>query len=81
MNFIPLSPATRRAYAAALKDLFGRELGNAVSPETIGSFLTLSEHEAIGRVGLIGGLLQFALTDQDSELYLRGSTLTMPLGW
>jgi hypothetical protein len=35
---IQLSPATRRSYAAALKDFFQREMGTVVSPEAIGSF-------------------------------------------
>jgi integrase/recombinase XerC len=47
---IQLSPATRRSYAAALKDFFQREMGTVVSPALIASFLALSEHEAIGRV-------------------------------
>jgi integrase/recombinase XerC len=47
---LQLSPATRRSYTAALKDFFQREMGTLVSPEAIGSFLSLSEHEAIGRV-------------------------------
>ncbi len=47
---IQLSPATRRSYATGLKDFFRREFDTAVSPETISSFLNLSEHEAIGRV-------------------------------
>jgi integrase/recombinase XerC len=47
---IQLSPATRRSYAAALKDFFQREMGTVVSPEVNGSFLALSEHEAIGHV-------------------------------
>jgi integrase/recombinase XerC len=47
---LQLSPETQRSYAAALKDFFRREMGLVVSPEAIGSFLALSEHEAIGRV-------------------------------
>jgi integrase/recombinase XerC len=47
---LQLSPEPRRSYAAALKDFFRREMGLVVSPEAIGSFLALSEHEAIGRV-------------------------------
>jgi hypothetical protein len=34
---IQLSPATRRSYAAALKDFFQREMGMVVSPASIGS--------------------------------------------
>jgi integrase/recombinase XerC len=60
---IQLSPATRRSYAAGLKDFFHREFDTIVSPETISSFLSLSEHEAIGKVlAYRGHLLQAGLS-------------------
>lgn len=60
---IQLSPATRRSYAAGLKDFFRREFDTTVSPETISSFLNLSEHEAIGKVlAYRGHLLEAGLS-------------------
>ena len=47
---LQISPATRRSYAAALKDFFGRELETEVSVAAIESFLQLPEREAIGHV-------------------------------
>ena len=47
---LQISPATRRSYAAALKDFFGRELETEVSVAAIESFLQLPEWEAIGHV-------------------------------
>ena len=47
---LQISPATRRSYAAALKDFFGRELEVEVSVAAIESFLQLPEREAIGHV-------------------------------
>ena len=45
---LQISPATRRSYAAGLRDFFRREFQVEVSPETILAFLQLSEWEAIG---------------------------------
>lgn len=60
---IQFSSATRRSYAAGLKDFFRREFDTAVSPETIGTFLNLSEHEAIGQVlAYRGHLLEAGLS-------------------
>ena len=47
---LQISPATRRSYAAGLRDFFRREFQASVSPETILAFLQLSEQEAIGYV-------------------------------
>ena len=47
---LQISPATRRSYAAALKDFFERELETEVSVAAIESFLQLPEREAIGHV-------------------------------
>jgi integrase/recombinase XerC len=47
---LQISPATRRSYAAGLRDFFRREFQVEVSPETILAFLNLSEWEAIGHV-------------------------------
>jgi integrase/recombinase XerC len=47
---LQISPATRRSYAAGLRDFFRREFQAAVSPGTILAFLNLSEREAIGHV-------------------------------
>jgi integrase/recombinase XerC len=47
---LQISPATRRSYAAGLRDFFRREFQVAVSPETILAFLQLPEWEAIGSV-------------------------------
>jgi integrase/recombinase XerC len=47
---LQISPATRRSYAAGLRDFFRREFQVSVSPETILAFLNLSEWEAIGYV-------------------------------
>jgi integrase/recombinase XerC len=47
---LQISPATRRSYAAALKDFFQRELETEVSVAAIESFLQLSERSAIGHV-------------------------------
>jgi integrase/recombinase XerC len=47
---LQISPATRRSYAAGLRDFFRREFQVAVSPETILAFLQLPEWEAIGHV-------------------------------
>jgi integrase/recombinase XerC len=47
---LQISPATRRSYAAGLRDFFRREFQAGVSPETILAFLNLSEWEAIGHV-------------------------------
>ena len=47
---LQISPATRRSYAAALKDFFQRELETEVSVTAIESFLQLPEREAIGHV-------------------------------
>jgi integrase/recombinase XerC len=47
---LQISPATRRSYAAALKDFFQRELATEVSVAAIESFLRLPEREAIGHV-------------------------------
>jgi integrase/recombinase XerC len=47
---LQISPATRRSYAAGLRDFFRREFQVSVSPETILAFLNLSESEAIGYV-------------------------------
>jgi integrase/recombinase XerC len=47
---LQISPATRRSYAAALKDFFQRELETEVSVAAIESFLRLPEREAIGHV-------------------------------
>ena len=47
---LQISPATRRSYAAGLRDFFRREFQASVSPETILAFLQLSEREAIGHV-------------------------------
>ena len=47
---LQISPATRRSYAAALKDFFQRELEIEVSVAAIESFLRLPEREAIGHV-------------------------------
>jgi len=46
---LQISPATRRSYAAGLRDFFRREFQVAVSPETIFAFLQLSEWEAIAK--------------------------------
>jgi integrase/recombinase XerC len=47
---LQISPATRRSYAAGLRDFFRREFQVSVSPETILAFLNLSERSAIGHV-------------------------------
>jgi integrase/recombinase XerC len=47
---LQISPATRRSYAAGLRDFFRREFQVSVSPETIFAFLQLPEGEAIGHV-------------------------------
>ena len=47
---LQISPATRRSYAAGLRDFFRREFQASVSPETILAFLQLPEWEAIGHV-------------------------------
>jgi integrase/recombinase XerC len=47
---LQISPATRRSYAAGLRDFFRREFQVEVSPETILAFLQLPEWEAIGHV-------------------------------
>jgi site-specific recombinase XerD len=47
---LQISPATRRSYAAGLRDFFRREFQAEVSPETIFAFLQLPEREAIGHV-------------------------------
>jgi integrase/recombinase XerC len=47
---LQISPATRRSYAAGLRDFFRREFQVSVSPETILAFLQLPEREAIGHV-------------------------------
>jgi integrase/recombinase XerC len=47
---LQISPATRRSYAAGLRDFFRREFQAEVSPETILAFLQLPEWEAIGHV-------------------------------
>jgi integrase/recombinase XerC len=47
---LQISPATRRSYAAGLRDFFRSEFQVSVSPETILAFLNLSEREAIGYV-------------------------------
>ena len=47
---LQISPATRRSYAAGLRDFFRREFQVSVSPETILAFLQLPEWEAIGYV-------------------------------
>ena len=47
---LQISPATRRSYAAGLRDFFRREFQVDVSPETIIAFLQLPEREAIGYV-------------------------------
>ena len=47
---LQISPATRRSYAAALKDFFGRELETEMSVAAIELFLQLPEREAIGHV-------------------------------
>jgi integrase/recombinase XerC len=47
---LQISPATRRSYAAGLRDFFRREFQVSVSPKTILAFLQLSECEAIGYV-------------------------------
>jgi integrase/recombinase XerC len=47
---LQISPATRRSYAAGLRDFFRREFQAAVSPETILAFLQLPEGSAIGHV-------------------------------
>lgn len=47
---LQISPATRRSYAAGLRDFFRREFQVSVSPETILAFLQLPEGSAIGHV-------------------------------
>jgi integrase/recombinase XerC len=47
---LQISPATRRSYAAGLRDFFRREFQASVSPETILAFLQLPEGSAIGYV-------------------------------
>jgi integrase/recombinase XerC len=47
---LQLSPATRRSYAAGLRNFFRREFQASVSPETILAFLQLPEGSAIGHV-------------------------------
>ena len=47
---LQISPATRRSYAAWLRDFFRREFQVSVSPETILAFLQLPEREEIGYV-------------------------------
>ena len=47
---LQISPATRRSYAAGLRDFFRREFQVSVSPETILAFLQLPECSAIGHV-------------------------------
>ena len=47
---LQISPATRRSYAAGLRDFFRREFQSEVAPETIVAFLQLPEREAIGHV-------------------------------
>jgi integrase/recombinase XerC len=61
---LQISPATRRSYAAGLRDFFRREFQlAAVTPETIESFLRLDEHQAIGRViSYRGNLLSAGLS-------------------
>ncbi|WP_373544155.1 hypothetical protein [Chamaesiphon sp.] len=46
---LQISSATRRSYAAGLRDFFRREFQVSVSPETIVAFLHLSEREAIAK--------------------------------
>ncbi len=46
---LQISPATRRSYAAGLRDFFRREFQVSVSPETILAFLQLPEREAIAK--------------------------------
>ncbi len=46
---LQISPATRRSYAAGLRDFFRREFQVSVSPETIVAFLQLPEREAIAK--------------------------------
>ena len=60
---LQISPATRRSYAAGLRDFFRREFQVSVSPETILAFLNLSEREAIGYViAYRGHLLEAGLS-------------------
>jgi integrase/recombinase XerC len=47
---LQISPATRRSYAAGLRDFFRREFQVEVSPKTILAFLQLPEWDAIGHV-------------------------------
>jgi hypothetical protein len=46
---LQISHATRRSYAAGLRDFFRREFQVSVSPETILAFLNLSGWEAIAK--------------------------------
>ena len=47
---LQISSATRRSYAAGLRDFFRQEFQVSVSPETILAFLKLPKWEAIGYV-------------------------------
>jgi hypothetical protein len=53
---LQISPATRRSYAAGLRDFFRREFQVQVSPETILAFLQLPEREAMVMLLPIGDI-------------------------
>jgi integrase/recombinase XerC len=54
---LQISPATRRSYAASLKDFFRRKFSLAVSPQAIAYFLACSESDALGHVLVYRGQL------------------------
>ena len=47
---LQISPATKRSYAATLKDFFRREFDLPVSPETIEQFLSCTEYQGLTHV-------------------------------
>jgi integrase/recombinase XerC len=60
---LQISAATRRAYAASLKDFFRRKFSLAVCPQAIEQFLSLSERDALSHVlGYRGQLLEAGLS-------------------
>jgi integrase/recombinase XerC len=60
---LQISAATRKSYAASLKDFFRRRFDRAVSPEVIEEFLSCSEYDALTHVlAYRGQLLEAGLS-------------------
>jgi integrase/recombinase XerC len=70
---LQISPATRKSYAASLKDFFRRRFDRSVSPEAIEQFLSCSEHDGISHaLAYRGQLLEAGLSAATVNARLAG---------